>query len=328
MEGGETVRAVVVNRAGGPDQLKIEDVPDAGVGSGELLVEVEWAGLNFIDTYQRGGLYPMEFPFTPGLEGAGTVLDVGEAVDDFTVGDRIAWADVLGTYAERLVVPADRAVLLPDGLATELAAAVLLQGMTAHYLAGDTFPLSAGDRCLIHAGAGGVGLLLTQIAHMRGAYVVTTVGTEEKAELSRAAGADEVIVYTQVDFKEAVEESLGPHAIDVVYDGVGAATFHGSIDLLRPRGMMVTFGNASGPVPEITPLLLMQKGSIYLTRPTMAHYLRTSEERLSRTNDLFAWIQAGRLDVRIGERFPLEQAADAHRALEGRTTTGKVLLEI
>lgn len=319
---------MVVSRAGGPDELQIEDVPEIAVGSGGLLVEVEWAGLNFIDTYQRGGLYPMEFPFTPGLEGAGTVLAVGEGVADFSVGDRIAWADVLGSYAERVVVSADRAVPLPAGLATDLAAAVLLQGMTAHYLAVDTFPLSPGDHCLIHAGAGGVGLLLTQIARIRGAHVVTTVGTAEKAELSRAAGADDVIVYTEAGFKEAVEESLGPHAIDVVYDGVGAATFHDGIDLLRPRGMMVTFGNASGPVPEIAPLLLMQKGSIYLTRPTMAHYLRTPEERQSRTSDLFSWIQEGRLDVRIGERFPLERAADAHRALEGRATTGKVLLEI
>lgn len=322
------MRAVVVNQSGGPDQLQVEDVAEPSVGPGGLLVEVHWAGLNFIDTYQRGGLYPMDLPFTPGLEGAGTVLAVGDDIDDFSTGDRVGWADVLGTYAERLVVPAERAVHVPDGVATDIAAAVLLQGMTAHYLANDTFPLSEGDRCLVHAGAGGVGLLLTQIAKMKGAHVITTVGTEEKAELSRGAGADEVIVYTQVDFKEAVDGSLGRHALDVVYDGVGAATFHESIDLLRPRGTMVTFGNASGPVPEITPLLLMQKGSIYLTRPTMAHYLRTPEERRARTDDLFSWIQDGSLDVRIGERFSLEQASDAHRALEGRNTTGKVLIEI
>lgn len=322
------MRAVVVKQSGGPDQLQVEDVAEPSVGPGGLLVEVHWAGLNFIDTYQRGGLYPMDLPFTPGLEGAGTVLAVGDDIDDFSTGDRVGWADVLGTYAERLVVPAERAVHVPDGVATDIAAAVLLQGMTAHYLANDTFPLSEGDRCLVHAGAGGVGLLLTQIAKMKGAYVITTVGTEEKAELSRGAGADEVIVYTQVDFKEAVDGSLGRHALDVVYDGVGAATFHESIDLLRPRGTMVTFGNASGPVPEITPLLLMQKGSIYLTRPTMAHYLRTPEERRARTDDLFSWILDGSLDVRIGERFPLERASDAHRALEGRNTTGKVLIEI
>lgn len=322
------MRAVVVHQAGGPDQLQVEDVADVEVSAGGLLVGVDWAGLNFIDTYQRSGLYPMEFPFTPGLEGAGTVLAVGEGVDDFSTGDRVGWADVAGTYAERVVVPADRAVLVPARVATDIAAAVLLQGMTAHYLATDTFPLSEGDRCLVHAGAGGVGLLLTQIAKMKGAHVITTVGSDEKAELSRGAGADEVIVYSQVDFKDAVGASVGPHALDVVYDGVGAATFHGSIDLLRPRGTMVTFGNASGPVPEITPLLLMQKGSIYLTRPTMGHYLRTPEERKSRTDDLFAWIEAGSLDVRIGERFPLDRAADAHRALEGRATTGKVLIEI
>ncbi len=322
------MRAAVVNQSGGPDQLQVEDVAEPSVGPGGLLVDVHWAGLNFIDTYQRGGLYPMDLPFTPGLEGAGTVLAVGEDIDDFSIGDRVGWADVLGTYAERLVVPAERAVHVPDGVATDIAAAVLLQGMTAHYLANDTVPLSEGDRCLVHAGAGGVGLLLTQIAKRKGAYVITTVGTEEKAELSRSAGADEVIVYTQVDFKEAVDGSLGRDALDVVYDGVGAATFHESIDLLRPRGTMVTFGNASGPVPEITPLLLMQKGSIYLTRPTMAHYLRTPEERRPRTDDLFSWIQDGSLDVRIGERFPLERASDAHRALEGRNTTGKVLIEI
>ncbi len=321
------MRAVVVSEAGGPDQLQVEDVAEVAVGAGGLLVDVDWAGLNFLDTYQRSGLYPMDFPFTPGLEGAGKVLAVGEGVESFSIGDRVGWADVLGTYAERMVVPADRAVPVPDGVATDVAAAVLLQGMTAHYLATDTFPLSEGDRCLVHAGAGGVGLLLTQIAKMKGAHVITTVGTDEKAELSRGAGADEVIVYTQVDFKDAVEDTVGAHALDVVYDGVGAATFQGSIDLLRPRGTMVTFGNASGPVPEITPLLLMQKGSLYLTRPTMGHYLRTPEERKTRTDDLFTWIQEGSLDVRIGERFPLERAADAHRALEGRATTGKVLIE-
>jgi NADPH:quinone reductase len=208
-----------------------------------------------------------------------------------------------------------------------LAAAVLLQGITAHYLATDTFALQPGHRCLIHAGAGGVGLLLTQIAAMRGAHVVTTVGSREKAELSRDAGSDEVIVYTDVDFKDAVEESLGPHALDVVYDGVGAATFDASLDLLRPRGMMVTFGNASGPAREISPLTLMQKGSIYLTRPTMAHYIRTREELMSRVDDLFGWIEDGSLRVRIGERFLLARAADAHRALEARATTGKVLLQ-
>jgi NADPH2:quinone reductase len=284
------------------------------------------AGLNFIDTYHRGGLYPLEFPFTPGLEGAGTVATVGDEVDGLSVGDRVGWTDVRGSYAERHVIPADRAIVIPDDLSTDVVAAVMLQGLTAHYLASDTFPLSQGDRCLIHAGAGGVGLLLTQVARMKGARVITTVGTEDKVELSKQAGADDVIVYTQVDFKDAVEDLVGPNALDVVFDGVGKATFDKGIDLLRPRGMMVTFGNASGPVPEISPLLLAQKGSIFLTRPTMAHYLRTREEFVGRASELFGWIAQGDLEVRIGASYPLAEAAEAHRALEARRTTGKVLL--
>jgi NADPH:quinone reductase len=320
------MRAIVVSETGGPECLRLDEVPDPVSGAGELLVAVEWAGVNYIDTYHRGGLYPMELPFTPGLEGAGTVIAVGEGVEDFSPGDHVGWLNIPGSYAEMVVLSADRAIAVPGGVGTDAAAALLLQGITAHYLATDTFTIRPGDRCLIHAGAGGVGLLLTQIAAMRGAHVVTTVGSEEKAELSRDAGSEQVVVYTDVDFKDAVEESLGPHSLDVVYDGVGAATFDDSIDLLRPRGMMVTYGNASGPVPEISPLSLMQKGSIYLTRPTMAHYIRTRDELMSRVDDLFTWIGDGSLDVRIGERFPLEQAAAAHRALEGRATTGKVLL--
>lgn len=320
------MKAIVVHEAGGPDNLVLEQVPDPTPGPDDLLVEVESAGLNFIDTYHRGGLYPLDFPFTPGVEGAGTVAALGDDVSGFSVGERVAWVSVLGTYAGRHVVPAEEAVSIPDDLETDIAAAVLLQGITAHYLATDTFTLTKGDNCLIHAGAGGVGLLLTQIARMNDAYIITTVGSREKAELSRAAGADEVIVYTETDFKDAVEDLVGPNEIDVVYDGVGAATFDRGIDLLRPRGMMVTFGNASGPVPEIAPLTLAQKGSIFLTRPTMAHYMRTRRELLERANDLFDWITAGSLDVRIGAEYPLERAADAHRALEGRQTTGKVLL--
>lgn len=326
MEGRETVKAIVVNQAGGPDELRLEEVPEPEPGHGDLLVRVESAGLNFIDTYQRGGLYPLDFPFTPGLEGAGTVTAVGDGVDGFSAGDRVAWVNALGSYAELHVVPAEVALGVPDAVGTEVAAAALLQGITAHYLATSTYPLAEGDRCLVHAGAGGVGLLLTQIAKMRGAQVITTTGSQAKADLSRDAGADDVIVYTDVGFKEEIERRLGPHPLDVVYDGVGAHTFDDGIDLLRPRGMMVTFGNASGPVPEIAPLMLAQKGSIFLTRPTMAHYMRTREELLGRVDDLFGWIAAGDLDVRIGAEYPLEQAAEAHRALEGRETTGKVLL--
>ncbi len=326
MEGGESVRAILVRETGGADRLLVEEVDDPTPSAEELLVDVETAGVNFIDTYHREGLYPLDLPFTPGLEGAGTVDSVGDGVGGFEVGDRVAWTNVLGSYRERHLVPAEKAIPIPDGVETDIAAAVLLQGTTAHYLANSTFPLTEGDHCLIHAGAGGVGLLLTQIAKKRGAHVITTVGSEEKAELSRRAGADDVIIYTEADFKEEIETRYGPNPLDVVYDGVGATTFDDGIDLLRPRGMMVTFGNASGPVPAVSPLLLAQKGSIFLTRPTMAHYMSTRDELMGRVSDLYDWIVEGSLDVRIGATYPLEQAAEAHRALEGRATTGKVLL--
>lgn len=269
----------------------------------------------------------MEMPFTPGLEGAGTALTVGPGVADHQPGDAVAWTWAIGSYAEKVVVPADQAISLPDDVAPEIAAALLLQGITAHYLATDTSPLQEGDRCLIHAGAGGVGLLLTQIAKMFGAEVFTTVGSEDKAELSAAAGADHVILYTETDFKDEVETIVGSGAIDVVYDGVGEETFLRGLDLLRPRGMMVTFGNASGPPPEISPLALAGNGSLFLTRPTMAHYVATRKELLAGTSDLFEWVSEGRLDARIGAEFALADAADAHRALEGRNTAGKVLIK-
>jgi NADPH2:quinone reductase len=320
------MRAIVIPEPGGPEQLILTDVPDPVAGPDDLLVDVEAAGLNFIDVYHRSGLYNLEVPFTPGLEGAGIVVATGARVSEFETGDRVGWTNVLGSYAERHVVPADRAIPIPDGVEAGTVAAVLLQGLTAHYLATDTFRLAPGDKCLIHAGAGGVGLLLTQIAKLRGAQVFTTVGTTEKARLSQDAGSDHVIVYTDTDFREAIELIAGPKPLDVVYDGVGADTFMESLDLLRPRGLMVTFGNASGPVPEISPLILAQKGSLFLTRPTMAHYLQTREELLSRCVDLFTWIREGDLDVRIDAEFPLAEASAAHRALEGRQTTGKVLI--
>lgn len=320
------MRAVVVREAGGPEVLSVEEIAKPSPRSDEVLVRVEAAGLNYIDTYHRGGLYPMQMPLTPGREGAGVIEAVGETVTGFRPGQRVGWVDALGSYAEWISIPAGAAIPLPDDVDTSLAAAVLLQGITAHYLAIDTFPLTTGDKCLIHAAAGGVGLLLTQIAKMRGAEVFATVGTKEKANLSRDAGADHVIVYTEADFKEAVEAISGPKSIDVVYDGVGKATFEKGLGLLRPRGLMVSFGNASGPPPELSPLVLMRKGSIYLTRPTMGDYMRTPDETLGRVDDLFAWIASGALSVRIGAEFPLEQAADAHRALEGRATTGKVLI--
>lgn len=326
MEGGRTVKAIVVSEKGGPEQLVYQEVESPAPGPGELLVEVAAAGLNFIDTYHRGGLYPMDFPMTPGLEGAGTVVATGEDVEEFSEGDRVGWATAIGSYAELHVVPAESAIPVPDDIDDKTAAAVLLQGITAHYLATSTFALSDGDRALIHAGAGGVGLLLTQIAKSQGAEVITTVGTREKADLSRSAGADHVIVYTEQDFKEAVTEIFGPNALDVVYDGVGAATFDKGLDVLKPRGMMVTFGNASGPPPEISPLILSQKGSLFLTRPTMFNYISTRDELLRRAGDLFEWINSGELDVRVGDELPLAEAAEAHRLLEARETTGKVLL--
>ncbi len=321
------MRAIFVRRHGGPEVLSFEESADPEPGPDELLISVEAAGVNFIDIYHRRGFYEVALPMIPGMEGAGTVLAVGPGVTEFSAGDRVGWAEMLGSYANRQVIPASRAVLLPESIDSTTAAAVLLQGLTAHFLANDTFPLSSGDRCLIHAGAGGVGLLLTQIAKAKGAEIFTTVGSAEKAELSRAAGSDHVIVHDAADFKEAVEAIAGPNAIDVVYDGVGAATFSRGLDLLRPRGTMVAFGNASGPPPDISPLILAAKGSIYLTRPTMRHYLATRAELLRRATDLFSLIEQGGLEVRIGAEFGLSQAGDAQRALEGRSTTGKIILD-
>lgn len=320
------MKAIVVYEKGGPEQLVLEDVPEPVAGSGEVLVEVTTAGLNYIDTYHRSGLYPMDFPITPGVDGAGTIVGLGDGVEVFGVGDRVAWPLSLGSYAERHVVPVEGAVPVPNGIDDGTATALMVQGLTAHYLASDTFPLADGDRCLVHAGAGGVGLLLTQIAKIKGAHVTTTVGNDEKAELSREAGADEVIVYTRNDFREAIEAASGPNSIDVVYDGVGAATFESGLAVLRQRGMMVTFGNASGPVPPVSPLELMDAGSLFLTRPTVSHYVQSRDELLRRANDLFEWASSGRLRAKIGAEFPLAQAADAHRALESRGTKGKVLL--
>ena len=320
------MKSIVVHETGGPDVMRLQETSVPEPGDGELLVAVKAAGVNYIDTYHRTGLYPMDLPMTPGLEGAGEVIETGTGVEDFSPGDRVAWVGAIGSYADRHVVAAEKAIPVPAAVDLKTAAAALLQGMTAHYLAVDTFPIRPGDRCLIHAGAGGVGLLLTQIAKLRGAEVVTTVGTEEKASLSRENGADHVIVYSQVDFKGAVEELFGPKALDVVYDGVGAVTFDASLKLIRARGMMVTFGNASGPVPEISPLRLSAEGSIFLTRPTLFDYTKTRDELLSRASDLFEWIADGELEVRVGARFDLAEAPAAHTALESRATTGKLLL--
>ena len=321
--------AIRVEQVGGPEVIEGVEVPDPAPSAGELLVRVGAAGVNFIDTYQRSGLYPVPLPHHLGLEGAGTVVEVGEGVTGFAPGDRVAWADAPGSYAELAVVPAERAVPVPDGVGVDEAAAVMLQGMTAHYLTHDTFPLAPGHRCLVHAGAGGVGLLLVQLARMRGAEVFATAGTEEKRELARSTGAHHVVPYLDSsgsDFGDAVEAIAGPHALDVVYDGVGQQTFTRGLSLLRPRGTMVTFGNASGPVEAVSPLALSQGGSLYLTRPTLWHYVTDRPDLLRRAGDVLGWVRDGRLDVRIGGRLPLAEAASAHRLLEGRRTTGKVLL--
>jgi NADPH2:quinone reductase len=320
------MKAIVVSELGGPEQLAYVDQPDPKPGDNEVLIDVEAAGVNFIDTYHRTGLYEVGLPFIPGLEGAGIVVEAGAGVDNLSVGTRVAWVNVQGSYAEKVVVPVEKAIPVPDAVSAQTAASLLLQGLTAHYLATDTYPLDANTTCLIHAGAGGVGLLLTQIARIKGARVITTVGTPDKVELSKAAGAWEVILYRDVDFATETERLVGPHGVDVVYDGVGAATFMRGLDVLRPRGLMVSFGNASGPVPEISPLLLTRKGSLFLTRPTMSHYVQTRDELSQRAAELFAWVQSGEVEVRVGDDFDLEDARDAHNALEARKTTGKVLL--
>ena len=320
------MRATVIRETGGPEVLVTEDVAAPTPGPGEVLVRIVASGLNFIDTYHRTGLYPMELPFTPGLEAAGTVIEVGDDVSGFAPGDRVAYTSAIGAYAEQAVVGVGKLVPLPESVSFDVGAAAMLQGLTAHYLARDTYWLESASTCLIHAGAGGVGLLLTQIAKRLGATVYTTVGTADKAELSKAAGADHVIRYTEEDFVDRVQEIGGERPLDVVYDGVGKATMHHGFALLRPRGLMAAFGNASGPADPVDPLTLSANGSLYLTRPILFDYIATKEALMERALELFAWIGEG-LNVRVGQRFSLEEAADAHRALEGRLTTGKVIIE-
>ncbi len=323
--GESTMQAIEMTKTGGPEVLTWTERPDPVAGQGQVVVDVASAGVNFIDTYQRTGLYPVALPHVPGMEGAGRIVEVGPDVTDFSVGDRVAWSSSPGSYAEKVALPTHLIVPVPDGVELERAAAVMLQGMTAHYLTTDTHHLTPGQRCLIHAGAGGVGRLLIQMAKKAGAEVFSTVGTPEKAKLARAAGADHVILYRDVDFGDEVERIAGERALDVVYDGVGQSVFRRSLDLLRPRGTMATFGNASGPVEPIAPLDLAP--SLILTRPSLFHYISTREDLLARSGDLFRWIAAGELDVLIGARLPMSEAAEAHRLLEGRLTTGKVILD-
>ncbi|WP_066582173.1 quinone oxidoreductase family protein [Cellulomonas timonensis] len=325
------MRAIEALAPGGPDVLRLVELPDPEPGPSDVLVRVAAAGVNFIDTYRRSGLYPMRVPHVVGSEGAGVVVAVGSDVAEVAVGDRVAWSSAHGSYAELVVVAAQDTLPVPDDVDDATAAALPLQGMTAHYLVASTFPVTPGQDVLVHAGAGGVGLLLTQLAVARGARVLTTVGTPEKEELSRAAGASDVIRYTEladvtVDLPARVRELTGGAGVHTVFDGVGRSTFEASLASLRPRGGLALFGGASGPVPPIDPQRLNSGGSLYLTRPTLAHYTATREELLWRAGELFSAVAAGGLDVRIGAAYPLAEAADAHRALEGRATTGKVLL--
>ncbi|WP_016701326.1 quinone oxidoreductase family protein [Actinoalloteichus spitiensis] len=320
------MRAIQVAETGGPEVLTPVELADPEPAPGEVLVEVGAAGVNFIDTYQRSGVYRMEVPFVPGLEGTGRVTAVGSGVTRFSAGDRVAWAQTSASYAERVAVPADGAVLVPEGVSDEQAAAMPLQGMTAHYLVASTRPVGHGDTVLVHAAAGGVGLLLVQLAKARGARVLGTVSTDEKEHLARTAGADEIIRYTEADVAEEVRRLTGGAGVDVVYDGVGRDTFDASLASLRPRGMLVLFGGSSGQVPPFDLQRLNAGGSLFVTRPTLAHHIADRAELEWRARELFDLIASGRLDLRIGGRYPLQDARQAHEDLEARRTSGKLLL--
>jgi NADPH2:quinone reductase len=320
------MKAIRVEEYGGPEKLVYREVDKPEPKAGEALVRIEATGVNYIDVYHRTGLYPIPLPFTPGSEASGMVEAVGGDVNEIQVGDRVAYAMSLGAYAEYGAVPAARLVKVPDGVDAESAAAAMLQGMTAHYLVTSTYALKRGDTALVHAAAGGVGLLLIQMAKRIGARVFGTVSTEEKARLAREAGADEVIIYTEQDFQEEVKRLTEGKGVEVVYDSVGRTTFMKSLESLVPRGLLALFGQSSGTVPPFDAALLAQKGSLFLTRPSLAHYTATREELLWRAGEVFKWIGAGQLKMRIGKSFPLAEASEAHRQLEGRATTGKVLL--
>ena len=322
------MKAIRIHTPGGPEALRLDDVPEPSPAAGQAVVKLEAAGLNYIDVYFRTGLYKAPLPLTIGMEGGGTVAAVGAGVDAVKVGDRVAYTGVPGAYAQMSAVPADRLVKLPDGVSARDGAAAMLQGMTAHYLATSTFPLKPGDTCLIHAAAGGTGLLLVQMAKLRGATVIGTVSTDAKAELARKSGADHVVLYTKQDFVAEAKRLTGGKGVDVVYDGVGATTFEKGLDALRPRGVMVLFGAASGPVGPFDLQLLNAKGSLFVTRPSLNHHIATRQELTARASELLGWIRDGKVNLRVEHTFPLAQAADAHRALEGRATTGKVLLLI
>jgi NADPH2:quinone reductase len=316
------MKAVYVEQTGGVENLKYADIAKPSPGPGQALVKIVASGVNYIDVYFRKGVYPAPPPIVLGSEGAGTVEAVGPDVTTVAAGDRVAYAMARGSYAEYAVVPAWQLVKISPSIDFQTAAAAMLQGMTAHYLTHSTYPLKPGDSCLIHAAAGGTGSLIVQMAKMLGARVVATVGTEEKAKQAKDSGADEVIIYTKEDF---TAKAKGMH---VVYDSVGQSTFMKSLDCLRPRGMMVSFGNASGPVADFAPLILSQKGSLYLTRPSLANYSSTADELDWRANDVLNWIGQGKLKLHIHKVYPLADAAQAHRDLESRKTTGKLLLSV
>ena len=320
------MRAIRIHETGGLDALRLDDLPLPEPGPGQARVRIEAIGVNFIDIYDRVGLYKRQLPLTLGSEAAGVVDALGPDVQDVEVGQRVAFVSIPGAYAEYALAPADRLVPIPDGMETRVAAAALLQGLTAHYLAYSTYPLDASKTALIHAAAGGVGHLLVQVAKRLGARVIGTAGSEAKAQLARQSGADEVILYTEQDFVAETRRLTGGKGVDVVYDSVGKTTFDGSLDCLHPRGYLVLFGQSSGPVPPLDPQVLNAKGSLFLTRPTLGHYIATRYELLWRAGDLFGWIANGALEVRIDATFSLDQAAEAHRYLEARKTHGKVLL--
>lgn len=320
------MKAIQVKETGGPEKLELVDLPQPAAGSGQAVVKIAAAGVNFIDVYFRTGLYKADLPVTLGSEAAGTVEAVGPDVTEVAPGDRVAYAMVRGSYADYAAVPAAQLVKIPDGLEFETAAAAMLQSMTAHYLTHSTFPLKSGDTCLVHAAAGGTGLLLVQMARRVGARVFGTVSTEAKGKLAKHAGADEVIFYTNQDFETEVRRFTGGRGVDVVYDSVGATTFAKSLNCLRPRGMLALFGQSSGPVPPFDPNILNAKGSLFLTRPSLAHHCLTREELLWRAGDVLGWVAAGELKIRVDRAYPLADAAEAHRDLEGRRTAGKLLL--
>jgi len=321
------MRAIQIRTTGGPEVMETVELPTPEPGAGQVLVKIEASGVNFIDTYLREGRYPAELPFIPGQEAAGTVVELGAGVSGFVVGDRVAWNGTRGTYAEYACAPAADLLKIPDGISTLQAAAVLLQGLTAHYLSHATYPISASDMVLIHAGAGGVGLLLTQMAKRLGARVLTTVSTEEKAELSRKAGSDKVVLYTTESFVAEVMRQTHGDGLPVVYDSVGKTTFEDSLKCLRPRGLLALYGASSGAVAPMDPIRLMT-GSLYLTRPTLKDYVRRRSDLERRAADVFGWVARGELYVRIGATYRLKDAAQAHRDLAGRKTTGKVLLTL